>query len=113
MQIFSRKKMNLIIIIKKEGEKNTHKFFEIIFNEIAKSRRHDGANDQLHHGSVALHVGVDRDVHATHLLFVLGRVALVGLAILLGHSPSDTLELAFRALEAQLLGQGHKGTLPC
>lgn len=60
------------------------------FNEIAKLRRHDGANDQLHHGSVALHVGVDRDVHATHLLFVLGRVALVGLAILLGHSPETS-----------------------
>ncbi len=50
-------------------------------------------------------VRVDRDEVATYKLLVFGRVALVCLSILLGQLPSDELELAFRAFEAQLIGQ--------
>ncbi len=65
---------------------------------------HDGVDDPFHQGTVTLHVRVDWYEIATNKLLVLGRVALVGLSVLLGHLPSDALDLAIRAFEAQLFG---------
>ena len=66
---------------------------------------HNRANHLLHHGPVTLHVGVDRDAHATHELLVLGRIILVGLAVLLGELLADLDQLSVYWLEPELFSK--------
>ena len=63
-----------------------------------------GANGLLHHGAVALRIGVDRDVVPPDDLFVLRRVGVAGLSVRFGHFAACGLDLRVSELDACVVG---------